>query len=322
MKHAFIFPGQGSQAVGMLSDLATSFPVVKQTFEHASTILGYDLWALCQTGPESTLNQTDKTQPALLAASVAVWRVWKQQGGCDPKVMAGHSFGEYSALTCAEALNYSDAVSLAQARGQFMQAAVPEGQGAMAAILGLEDAKIVEVCTQAAEGQVVAAVNFNAPGQVVIAGDKTAVERAMVQAKQAGAKKVVALAVSVPAHCDLMQPAALQMAQRLTDIAINLPKIPVIHNVDVTAKTDATAIRTALTEQLIKPVRWVETVNKIAAEGTTLLFECGPGKVLTGLSKRINAQVKTLAIYDNSTLEQALKALELVPVTKTLNNRY
>jgi [acyl-carrier-protein] S-malonyltransferase len=310
MTHAFIFPGQGSQAVGMLSELASSFPVVKQTFEAASTILGYDLWALCQTGPEATLNQTDKTQPALLAASVAVWRVWKQQGGADPHVMAGHSFGEYSALTCAAALEYSDAVSLAQSRGQFMQAAVPEGQGAMAAILGLEDDKIIAVCAQAAEGQVVAAVNFNAPGQVVIAGDKAAVDRAMIQAKHVGAKKAVALAVSVPAHCSLMQPAAIQMAQRLAAVTVNVPKIPVIHNVDVSAKTDAAEIRTALTEQLIKPVRWVDTVNKIAAEGTTLLFECGPGKVLTGLSKRINAQVKTLAIYDNSTLEQALKTLE------------
>jgi [acyl-carrier-protein] S-malonyltransferase len=294
----------------MLSELADSFPIVKQTFEQASTILSYDLWKLCQTGPESTLNQTDKTQPALLAASVAVWRVWKQQGGSDPNVMAGHSFGEYSALTCAQALDYSDAVSLAQARGQFMQAAVSEGQGAMAAILGLEDAKIIAVCAQAAEGQVVAAVNFNAPGQVVIAGNQAAVERAMIQAKQAGAKKVVALAVSVPAHCDLMQPAATQMAQRLAETTLNSPKIPVIHNVDVTTKTDAAAIRIALTEQLIRPVRWVETVNHIAATGTTLLFECGPGKVLTGLSKRINAHVKTLAIYDNSTLEQALKTLE------------
>lgn len=310
MTHAFIFPGQGSQAVGMLSELASSFPIVKQTFEEASTILDYDLWALCQTGPEASLNQTDKTQPALLAASVAVWRVWKQQGGADPQVMAGHSFGEYSALTCAAALEYSDAVNLAQSRGRFMQAAVPEGQGAMAAILGLEDAKIIEVCAQAAEGQVVAAVNFNAPGQVVIAGDKAAVERAMTQAKQAGAKKAVALAVSVPAHCALMQPAAVQMAHCLAAVTLNVPKIPVIHNVDVAAKTDVTEIRTALTEQLVKPVRWVETVNKIAAEGTTLFFECGPGKVLTGLSKRINAQVKTLAIYDNSTLEQALKTLE------------
>lgn len=220
-------------------------------------------------------------------------------------------FGEYSALTCAAALEYAEAVNLAQSRGQFMQAAVPEGQGAMAAILGLEDAKIIAVCAQAAEEHVVAAVNFNAPGQVVIAGDKAAVDRAMIQAKQAGAKKAVALAVSVPAHCALMQPAAIQMAQRLATATVNAPKIHVIHNVDVTAKTDVAAIRTALTEQLIKPVRWVETVNKIAAEGTMLFFECGPGKVLTGLSKRINAQVKTLAIYDNSTLEQALKTLEV-----------
>lgn len=311
MMHAFIFPGQGSQAVGMLSELANSYPIVKQTFEEASTILGYDLWALCQTAPEATLNQTDKTQPALLAASVAVWRVWKQQGGTDPQVMAGHSFGEYSALTCAAALEYSDAVSLAQSRGQFMQAAVPEGHGAMAAILGLEDVKIIEVCAQAAENQVVAAVNFNAPGQVVIAGDKAAVDRAMILAKQAGAKKAIALAVSVPAHCTLMQPAAIQMAQRLATVTVTPPRIPVIHNVDVTAKTNGADIRIALTEQLIKPVRWVETVNKIAAEGTMLFFECGPGKVLTGLSKRINAQVKTLAIYDNSTLEQALKTLEV-----------
>ncbi len=310
MKHAFVFPGQGSQSVGMLADLNVTYPVVKQTFEEASTILGYDLWQLSQVGPKETLNQTDKTQPALLAAGVAVWRVWKQQGGADPILMAGHSFGEYSALVCANALEFKDAVHLAEARGRFMQTAVPEGEGAMAAILGLKDAKVIEICQQAAQDQVVSAVNFNAPGQVVIAGHHSAVKRAIEQMKMAGAKRAVLLPVSVPAHCRLMKPAASLFFEQLKVVNFTPPSIPIIHNVDVATKTEPADIRTALTAQLYNPVRWVETIEKMVTENVELLFECGPGKVLIGLNKRIDRQMKALPILDTQTLDQALQALE------------
>ncbi|MEN8214930.1 MAG: ACP S-malonyltransferase [Pseudomonadota bacterium] len=309
MTHAFVFPGQGSQTVGMLADLGAAFPIVKQTFEQASEVLSYDLWKLSQEGPEETLNQTDKTQPALLAAGVAVWRVWQQQGGSDPIFMAGHSFGEYSALVCASALQFTDAVSLAQDRGRFMQTAVPEGEGAMAAILGLDDAKVIEICKQAAQEEIVSAVNFNAPGQIVIAGHTAAVKRATALAKAAGAKRAILLQVSVPAHSHLMQPAAEKMAERLVKVSITPPLIPVIHNVDVTQKSEAADIRAALTAQLYNPVRWVETIEKMAAEGVTTLFECGPGKVLSGLNKRIVRKMVTKPMMDTKRLEQALEAL-------------
>jgi len=309
MRHAFVFPGQGSQSVGMLADLGAAFPIVKQTFEQASEVLSYDLWKLSQEGPEETLNQTDKTQPALLAAGVAVWRVWQQQGGSEPIFMAGHSFGEYSALVCAKALQFTDGVSLAQDRGRFMQTAVPEGEGAMAALLGLDDAKVIEICQQAAQEEIVSAVNFNAPGQIVIAGHTAAVKRATEQAKAAGAKRAILLQVSVPAHSQLMLPAAEKMAERLAKVTITPPSIPVIHNVDVTQKSEAADIRSALTAQLYNPVRWVETIEKMVAEGVTSLFECGPGKVLTGLNKRIVRKMTAKPIMDTKTLEQALEAL-------------
>ncbi len=307
MTHAFVFPGQGSQKIGMLTDLAAHYPAVQQTFEEASDILGYDLWKLSLAGPEDILNQTDKTQPVLLAAGVAVWRIWQAQGGTAPAFMAGHSFGEYTALVCAGALDFREAVPLAEARGRFMQAAVPQGQGAMAAILGLDDQIIQNVCVEEAKGEVLAAVNFNAPGQTVIAGHTTAVERAIAKAKSVGAKKAILLAVSVPAHCALMQPAADQMAQRLAQVTFRMPTIPVIHNVDVSIKTHPDEIRQALVAQLCYPVRWVETIQKMEAAGVTQLFECGPAKVLVGLNKRIVRGMTAYPLGDTlAGFEQAL----------------
>lgn len=307
MAHAFIFPGQGSQSVGMLADLATIYPIVQQTFAEASEVLDYDLWELSQIGPKEVLDQTDKTQPALLATSVSLWRIWQQRNGVQPKVMAGHSFGEYSALVCAEALDFTDAVSLAQDRGRFMQQAVPEGEGAMAAVLGLTDEQVQTVCDEAAQGEVVTAVNFNAPGQVVIAGHKTAVERALTHAKAAGSKKAVLLHVSVPAHSILMKPAAEQMAKRLTEVTIHSPKIPVIHNVDITTKTEPEAIRQALVAQLYHPVNWVKTIQAIDTMGVTILFKAGPGKVLSGLNKRIDPRLTTLPLGDVASFEKAME---------------
>ncbi len=311
MKYAFVFPGQSSQSVGMLADLNQTYSIVKETFDEASEILGYDLWKLAQEGPKEHLNQTEKTQPALLASGVAVWRIWQTQ--VDAKtlssVMAGHSFGEYTALVCASALDFKDAVSLAQDRGRFMQSAVSEGEGAMAAILALKDEQIIEICASVAknENQVVSPVNFNAPGQVVIAGHRAAVESAITQAKAAGAKKAVLLQVSVPAHSSLMLPAAERMAERLASVNITTPKIPVIHNVDVSIKTNPADIKTALIRQLHNPVRWVETIEKMVDDGVTLLFESGPGKVLTALNKRIARRtMKALPIIDTKTLDQAL----------------
>jgi len=301
MTHAFIFPGQGSQSVGMLADLNATYPIVQQTFEQASEILHYDLWKLSQNGPKESLNQTEKTQPALLASSVALWRIWQDQGGTEPSFMAGHSFGEYSALVCAGALAYEDAVSLVQDRGRFMQAAVPEGEGAMAAILGLKDEQVIAVCK--AQEQIVSAVNFNSPGQVVIAGNTAAVEAAVAEAKKIGAKKAIKLPVSVPSHSSLMQPAAEKMAERLKDVTITVPKIAVIHNVDTSIKTQAEDIATALVQQLHNPVQWVATIEKMIAEGVTILIECGPGKVLTGLNKRISRPTTA------KTLEQALETV-------------
>jgi len=310
MKHAFVFPGQGSQSVGMLADLSAAYPIVKQTFEEASQILGYDLWQLTQAGPQDILNQTDKTQPALLAAGVAIWRLWQQQGGTVPVFMAGHSFGEYSALVCSGALEFKDAVGLAQDRGRFMQTAVPEGEGAMAAILGLKDEQVIEICMQMAQNQVISAVNFNAPGQIVIAGHAAAVQRTITQAKIAGAKRAILLQVSVPAHSDLMRPAAEKMAKRLAEVTMTIPTIPVIHNVDVSIKKEPNDIRHALVAQLYNPVRWVDTIEKMVSDGVMMLFESGPGKVLTGLNKRIIRTLTAKPIMDTQTLEQALQAVE------------
>lgn len=306
MSIAFVFPGQGSQSVGMLAELAASFPVVQATFAEASAALGYDLWALTQNGPEEELNQTHRTQPALLTASIAVWRLWQAEGGAQPSVLAGHSLGEYSALVAAGVLSLADAVKLVELRGRAMQDAVPAGTGAMAAVLNLDDAPIRQACEQAAQGQVVAPVNFNSPGQVVIAGNKEAVERAGELCKAAGAKRVLPLPVSVPSHCALMKPAADKLAQALQALALNAPTIPVLNNVDVQAETEPAKIRDALVRQLYCPVRWTEVVTAMVAEGVTATYECGAGKVLSGLAPRIHKELKAAAINTPASLQAAL----------------
>lgn len=311
MKLAFVFPGQGSQSVGMLSGLAAEFLLVRQTFDEASQALGFDLWQLVSSGPEEQLNQTQHTQPAMLAAGVAAWRVWRASGGPLPAFMAGHSLGEYSALCCAEALTFTDAVRLVADRGRFMQAAVPAGHGGMAAILGLEDEQVRTLCAQAAHGEVLAAVNFNSPGQVVIAGSAAAVARGVEAAKAAGAKLAVVLPVSVPSHCALMQPAAEQLAERLAQVTIRTPLVPVLHNVHVQAESDPQAIRAALVRQLAAPVLWTDTVLALLAQGVDVLVECGPGKVLAGLNKRIARAIPTLSLQDPAGLSQARAALSL-----------
>lgn len=309
MTLAFVFPGQGSQSVGMMNALAAEFPVVKQTFAEASQALDKDLWQLVEQGPEAQLNQTEITQPAMLAAGVATWRAWLAADGPRPRYMAGHSLGEYSALVCAGALEFVEAVKLVADRARFMQQAVPAGEGAMAAILGMEDDAVRKLCEQAAQGEVLEAVNFNSPGQVVIAGTAAAVARAVEQSKATGARRAVPLPVSVPSHCRLMHPAAQQMAERLKQVEIRGPQIPVIHNTHVQSGTDPQAIRNALVRQIESPVRWVETIRKMAADGVTRIVECGPGKVLTGLNKRIVKEVETLAVYDLETLNTALGAV-------------
>lgn len=309
MTLAFVFPGQGSQSVGMLNALAEAYPQVKETFAEASTALGYDLWSIANTGPEEKLNQTEVTQPGMLSAGVAVWRVWQSENGPLPVIMAGHSLGEYTALTCAGAIQFADAVRLVADRGRFMQEAVPAGTGGMAAIVGLDDDQVQALCVQAAQGEVLSPVNFNSPGQVVIAGSTAAVARAVEQAKGAGAKLAKQLSVSVPSHCALMRPAAERMRERLKQLKIETPRIPVLHNAHVQAENNANAIRDALVRQVESPVRWVETIQKMAADGVDKLVECGPGKVLAGLNKRINKTTQTLPVYDSETLRQALAAL-------------
>lgn len=303
---AMVFPGQGSQAVGMLADLATAYPIVEETFKQASDVLGYDLWDLVQNGSAEDLGQTQRTQPALLASSVAIYRVWQQKyPELKPSVMAAHSLGEYSALVCAGVLDFQDAIKLVELRGNAMQQAVPAGTGAMYAIIGLDNEAIINACEQAqAEvGEIVSAVNFNSPGQVVIAGTKAAAEKAGELCKAAGAKRALPLAVSVPSHCALMKPAADKLAEALQNITLNVPVVPVINNVDVSVETDAEAIRNALVRQLYSPVRWTETVEKMANEGVTTLYEIGPGKVLTGLTSRIVKELKAQAVNDLVSLE-------------------
>ncbi|MDR0806307.1 MAG: ACP S-malonyltransferase [Enterobacteriaceae bacterium] len=304
---AIVFPGQGSQSVGMLAALAAEFPVVQETFAQASDALGYDLWHLVQQGPESELNKTWQTQPALLAASVAIWRVWQQQGGKTPAMLAGHSLGEYSSLVCAGVLDFKDAIRLVELRGKLMQEAVPEGTGAMYAIIGLDNDAIAKACEEAAQGQIVSPVNFNSPGQVVIAGNKEAVERAGVACKAAGAKRALPLSVSVPSHCALMKPAADKLAEALKSVTFSAPSISVINNVDVKSETDGEAIRNALVRQLYSPVRWTETVERMAAEDVTYLLEMGPGKVLTGLTKRIVDTLSAAPVNDPTNLQAALE---------------
>ncbi|EPP22476.1 ACP S-malonyltransferase [Vibrio fluvialis] len=302
-KFAIVFPGQGSQAVGMLAELGEQYDVVKQTFAEASDALGYDLWALVQNGPAEDLNQTFRTQPALLASSVAIWRVWQELGLEQPEVLAGHSLGEYSALVCAGVIDFKAAIKLVELRGQLMQEAVPAGTGAMYAIIGLDDAAIAKACEEAAQGDVVSPVNFNSPGQVVIAGQKDAVERAGALCKEAGAKRALPLPVSVPSHCVLMKPAAEKLAVALEALTFNTPQIPVINNVDVVAETDPAKIKDALVRQLHSPVRWTEGVEKMAEQGIEKLIEVGPGKVLTGLTKRIVKTLDAAAVNDIASLE-------------------
>ncbi|MBM4206890.1 MAG: ACP S-malonyltransferase [Gammaproteobacteria bacterium] len=307
---AFVFPGQGSQAIGMLNEIAGQYTEVKQTFDRASSVVGKDLWQLVTEGPEADLNQTENTQPVMLAAGVAMWELWCKLSSVRPAWMAGHSLGEYTALVCSGALAFEDGIRLVSERARLMQAAVPAGVGAMAAILGLDDDQVIAICAAgAADNEIVSAVNFNAPGQVVIAGHKAAVERAAEAAKAAGAKRAVLLSVSVPSHCALMQPAAEQLAASLQNITINSPNVGLIHNVDVEAHSTAEAIRGALTEQLYKPVRWVETINYLNNQGVNRFVECGPGKVLMALNKRIAKEAEHWAIYDSATLTQAVEQL-------------
>lgn len=295
MKLAFLFPGQGSQSIGMMQGFG-ALTVVRDTFAEASAILEQDLWVLITEGPIEQLNLTVNTQPVMLAAGVATYRAWLAQGGRVPDVMAGHSLGEYSALVAAGALSLEDALPLVRLRAAAMQSAVAEGIGAMAAILGLDDDTVRALCAEAAQGEVLEAVNFNSPGQVVIAGHKAAVERGMVLAKEKGAKRALPLPVSVPSHCALMRPAAEQLATALEKIAIQSPQIPVLHNADVAAYSNPDQIRDALARQLYSPVRWVETVQAMANDGVTLAAECGPGKVLAGLTKRIDDRVAATAL--------------------------
>jgi [acyl-carrier-protein] S-malonyltransferase len=304
---AFVFPGQGSQALGMVTSLATRFPEVKHTFDRASEVLDLNLWDLVAEGPQNQLDQTHNTQPAMLAAGFSIWQVWCRQSAVRPAWFAGHSLGEYTALVCAEALAFEDGIRLVAARGRLMQEAVPEGVGAMAAILGLEDNVVDEVCGEAANGELVSAANFNSPGQVVIAGHAAAVERAMALAKSAGAKRALAIPVSVPSHCALMRPAADKLADYLLGIAITEPKIPIVHNAVAAQHDLANSIPSLLQEQLHKPVRWVDSIQFLHDQGINCFVECGPGKVLLGLNKRIVKDAGHFALYDPETLTQLLE---------------
>lgn len=290
---AFVFPGQGSQALTMLADHGVQQKLVLDTFGEASEALGYDLWALTQQGPEEQLNQTDKTQPAILTASIALWRLWQAEGGAKPAFVAGHSLGEYSALVAAGSIAFADAVKLVERRGQLMQQAVPAGQGGMAAILGLEDADVLAACAGAAQGDVVSAVNFNAPGQVVIAGSAAAVERAIEACKARGAKRAMALPVSVPSHCALMKPAAERFAESVEALSWQAPQIPLVQNVSAAVVSDLATLKADLLAQLYSPVRWVESIVRLSEQGVTDLVECGPGKVLGGLNKRCVKGINT-----------------------------
>lgn len=306
---AFVFPGQGSQAVGMLKDFS-DHAIVKQTFQEASELLQDDLWALAQNGPKETLNQTIKTQPIMLTAGVATWRLWQSQSDIRPSKLAGHSLGEYSALVCAEVLTFADAIGLVAERARLMQAAVPEGQGAMAVVLGLTDDVVQIVCDEAKENQVCAPVNYNTPGQVVMAGNTEAIDRACLIAKEKGAKRAQKLPVSVPSHCALMQDAAASLHQQLQQIDMQAAKIPVVQNADVQVFESVNDIQTALAKQLFSPVRWVETIQYFSAEGITQAVECGPGKVLMGLGKRIDKSVASRGIFDQKSLTTTLEAVE------------
>ncbi|MFK8066716.1 MAG: ACP S-malonyltransferase [Gammaproteobacteria bacterium] len=307
MKTGFIFPGQGSQSVGMLSELAETNPIIEKTYAEASEALGYDLWNLVKNGPESDLNSTDRTQPALLAAGVSVWRVLSTELTQKPSVLAGHSLGEYTALVCAGALDFQDGVSLVADRGRFMQDAVPVGEGAMAAILGLDDVVVADICSSTSDQNdgLVSCANFNSPGQIVIAGTASTVNKAIEALKEAGAKRAVLLPVSVPSHCPLMLPAAEALKDRLDSITIKALEIPVVHNVDADMRSKPEDIKQALIDQLHKPVRWVDVI-KAVSQGSDQIIECGPGKVLSGLTKRIDRQLICHPVFDSASLEKAI----------------
>ena len=309
MGFAAVFPGQGSQSVGMLADLADAFPAVEATFGEASEVLGYDLWRVCRSGPEEKLNSTECTQPAMLAAGVAAWRAWLGQGGARPEVMAGHSLGEYSALVCADAVAFPDAVALVAARGRYMQEAVPTGQGAVAAVLGLGDDEVEAACHAAAQGQVVCPVNFNAPGQVVLAGHAEAVARALDLAREAGARRAILLPLSVPVHSPLMEPAAERFRSRLEDVHFATPAVPVVANIGVEPHGAPASIRDCLVRQLHSPVPWTATVRRLAASGIDEVLESGPGRVLAGLNRRIDRNMKAHAVFDPASLDATLEAL-------------
>lgn len=306
---AFIFPGQGSQKVGMLAEAAAEFAIIEETFQQASSVLGYDLWALVQSGPQEDLNLTERTQPMLLTASVALWRAWCQQSQARPALMAGHSLGEWSALVCAGVVDFKDAVKLVQLRGKYMQEAVPAGVGSMAAIIGLDDAAIIACCATAAENEVVTAVNFNSPGQVVIAGNVAAVDRACVLCKDKGAKRAQLLMVSAPFHSSLLKPAADKLAEDIKAIHFSAPSIPVIHNVNASTETDPTRIKELMIEQIYHPVLWVDCIGALVKAGVNTCVECGPGKVLSGLTKRIDRELTSLAIESPENLKQAVISL-------------
>lgn len=303
---AFVFPGQGSQQIGMLADAAAEFPEIPATFAEASEELGYDLWDLCQSGTQDDINLTERTQPLLLSASVALYRAWSARGGAQPARMAGHSLGEWSALVCSGVLAFPDAVRLVRERGRLMQQAVPAGEGAMAAVIGLDDVAVEAACAQAAQGEVVAAVNYNSPGQVVIAGSAAAVERAIEACKAAGAKRAMPLPVSAPFHTELMRPAAEKLAPQIEATVFHAPEVPIIHNVHARMESDPAAIKALMVEQIYSPVRWTACVQAMVAAGTGQLLECGPGKVLAGLAKRID---RDLACHNIDTPDQFSAAL-------------
>ncbi len=306
---AFVFPGQGSQKIGMLSELAAANPIVESTFAEASEALGYDLWTMIQQGEQEDINLTERTQPMLLTSSVAIWRLWNDKAGPMPAQMAGHSLGEWSALVCAGAVDFVDAVKIVRARGAYMQEAVPVGVGAMAAILGLDDQIIIDACESARDGEVVDAVNYNAPGQVVIAGSAAAVDRAIDICKQAGAKRAMALPVSAPFHTSLMKPAADRLAELVEGTRFNAPQIPVIHNVNGMTETDPASIQALMLEQIYKPVMWVDCINGLKKGGANLFIECGPGRVLNGLTKRIDRDLTSFSTDDVASLDNALTSV-------------
>ena len=309
MGFAAVFPGQGSQSVGMLAELADAFPTVESTFAEASEALGYDLWRVCREGPEEKLNSTECTQPAMLAAGVAVFRAWREQGGAAPEIMAGHSLGEYSALVCADGVAFPDAVALVAARGRYMQEAVPSGQGAVAAVIGLGDDEVEAACRAAARGEVVCPVNFNAPGQVVLAGHTGAVTRALDLARGAGARRAILLPLSVPVHSPLMEPAAERFRSRLEEVAFSTPAVPVVANIGVEPHRDPDSMRERLVRQLHSPVPWTATVLRLADAGVDAVLEPGPGRVLAGLNRRIDRGMKAHAVFDPASLGAALEAL-------------